>query len=610
MRHAALVLLVLALPWGPGPIAAAPEEDAAASPLRLYHVGALTMGRSDFIPRRLGLGRDGDDQRPLFGAEGEEPILPVGTIDELVELVRFQVAPASWESVAGAFLRNIGNHLLVVRQEAEALDGVGSALHALEQRWFRPILLDVVAVRLPAGAATATPADLEALSEGEAVQAAISWVVLPGQRVNAFMGREVAYLHDYDVEVAGKAKMSDPIVHAVNVGFQVDARATVSDAGDHVRVDLNAQAVDLIRLDGIQAGEARTLEAPVTASTRVQATALLAAGAWTLLEGAVPRGEASHTVLLARARVGARASATPGKGFPLPTLENAGMTRLKDRAFSTQHLTAPNFSWLGPALSVHPSRYTPPEPPELPEPMGAIWDDPLLELLREAIAPESWGSRGGSAEVRKGTLYVRAPESAVAAVERLLKALEQALLWSVEVEGRLVELPAAHAAFAAPVLAADAEAALAGSIKDGTATLLEQVRVTAHAGQRNHVAALEERAYVGDYEVEIAEDATIANPVVETQTSGVVLEIQPELTSTRDSVAVRVRFTRSVPAQALRTVRTVLGDIQCPDQRVHELKADVELPLGRAVVAASWAAPGGRRTALLLTARLSGRSAR
>ena len=115
MRHAALVLLVLALPWGPGPIAAAPEEDAAASPLRLYHVGALTMGRSDFIPRRLGLGRDGDDQRPLFGAEGEEPILPVGTIDELVELVRFQVAPASWESVAGATLVTVISRVVVER---------------------------------------------------------------------------------------------------------------------------------------------------------------------------------------------------------------------------------------------------------------------------------------------------------------------------------------------------------------------------------------------------------------------------------------------------------------------------------------------------------------
>jgi hypothetical protein len=205
---------------------------------------------------------------------------------------------------------------------------------------------------------------------------------------------------------------------------------------------------------------------------------------------------------------------------------------------------------------------------------------------------------------------VRAPEPAVAAVERLLRALEQALLGSVEVEGRLVELPAAQAALAGPVLSLEGEAALAQGLKDGSATLLERVRVTAHAGQRNHVAALEERAYVGDYEAEIAEDATIANPVVQTLASGVVLEIEPQLTSTRHSVAVGVRFTRSVPAQALRTVRTVLGDIQCADQRVHELRADVELPLGRTTLAASWSAPGSRRTALLLTARLATRPAR
>jgi hypothetical protein len=431
--------LVLALTLGAGSTPA--EEPEAASPLRLYHVGALTMGRSDFIPRVLGLvGPDSvsDEAHPLFGAEGEEPLLPVGTADEIVELLRYQVDPGSWESVAGAFVHAMGEATLLVRQQPEALVGVGQAIRRMEDRWLRPITLDVVAVRLPRTLGAAPSAsELEALATAEASGPSISLTVFPTQRVTAFSGRQLSYLLDYDVEVAQKAKISDPIVGTLNAGLGVSARASVSEAGDRVRLDLNAELVELLRMDTLAAGDGRTLDAPVVGTTVTRTSAELTTGAWTLLEGSGARAEGGGVVFLARARLGSRSAGAPSPGLALPVLESAGMAKLPDRACSIALLTQPVHSRLSRWLDIMPSNFTPPEPPELPEPIGAVQSDRLLEIMRQAIAPEAWGARGGSAEVRSDTLYVRAPETALLAVERMLAALEHALLWAVDVEGRL-----------------------------------------------------------------------------------------------------------------------------------------------------------------------------
>jgi|GEM_PF-6696701 len=599
--------LLLALTLGAGPAPA--EEPEGASPLRLYHVGALTMGRSDFIPRVLGLvGPESvsSEVRPLFGAEGEEPNLPVGTVDEIVELVRYQVDPGSWESVAGAFVRTMGSSTLLVRQQPEALVGVGQAIRRMEDRWLRPITLDVVAVRLPPTLGSVPSAsELEALATAEGSGPSITLTVFPAQRVTAYSGRQLAYLHDYDVEVAQKAKISDPIVGVLNTGLGVSARASASEAGDRVRVDLNAELVELLRMDSIAAGDGRTLDAPVVGTTVTHTSAELTTGAWTLLEGAGARAEGGGAVFLARARLGHRSAGAPSPGLSLPVLDSAGMAKLHDRAFSISLLTQPVHSRLSARLDIMPSNFTPPEPPELPEPLGAVQSDGLLELMRQAVAPEAWGTRGGSAEVRSDTLYVRAPETTLLAVERMLAALEHALLWAVDVEGRLVEVTGNSPVLAGPLLSPEAEAALAKALGDGSAQLLERVRVSSLAGQRNNVAALEERSYVSDFEVEIAEDAVISNPVVRTLRSGIVLDVRPQITSARDSVVVSVRLNRSMPFQAPRLVKTIVGDIQCPDMRLHELRTDIEIPFGRTAVAGAFGAQGGRRTVLLLTPRLT-----
>ena len=108
--------------------ARAEEEDSAPLAFRIFPTGTLAPGRTDFIPGQppwVGPDEVSDEMHPLFGAEGEEPILPLGTVDEIIELVKNAVNPWFWEEREGADIRSMGESFLVVRATPAMLDQVG-----------------------------------------------------------------------------------------------------------------------------------------------------------------------------------------------------------------------------------------------------------------------------------------------------------------------------------------------------------------------------------------------------------------------------------------------------------------------------------------------------
>jgi tetratricopeptide (TPR) repeat protein len=95
--------------------------------LRIHPVADLTLGLTDFIPPQITqIGVDEDSETPLFGGQAEEAPQPYGTIEELMELVRSSVSPATWEE--GGNINNQGKNLIihappaVQNQVAEFLD--------------------------------------------------------------------------------------------------------------------------------------------------------------------------------------------------------------------------------------------------------------------------------------------------------------------------------------------------------------------------------------------------------------------------------------------------------------------------------------------------------
>lgn len=95
--------------------------------VQIHNVADLTTGLTDFIPPTIQLVSPdmvSDEENPLFGAEGEEPTLPYGTIDELIELIKNAVEPNFWEETDGADMRSSGEHALVVKATPEVQEKV------------------------------------------------------------------------------------------------------------------------------------------------------------------------------------------------------------------------------------------------------------------------------------------------------------------------------------------------------------------------------------------------------------------------------------------------------------------------------------------------------
>ena len=72
-------------------------RDAGGFELGIVPVGDLILPFHEHLPPARRMTQDGKDEFPLFGNLAEEWPQPFGTIEELLELVRSQVSPESWE---------------------------------------------------------------------------------------------------------------------------------------------------------------------------------------------------------------------------------------------------------------------------------------------------------------------------------------------------------------------------------------------------------------------------------------------------------------------------------------------------------------------------------
>lgn len=597
----ALALLGAATLLGARPMAPLRAEGATAE-TRLLEAGGL-VGAPRPAPRRL---VGGEEPRPADGPVAA-PVSPSGSLEDLQEWLRSQVGREAWEGAGAGWLRTLGPRTVLLRAAPAAQARLAATLSQAELAWLRPLRLELVALRMgPDPAATTAEALAAAAEAGSGVRAALSLLVLPGRPVSAFTGQQGAFVTDYDVEVAQRSSAHDPFVSALRTGLSAAATLWPGLRAGELRLEVDAHLAELVRVEASAAGEQRPLEVPVLASTHVVATATLRMGAWSVLPGAAVRGEAAHVVLLARASEAGPWPEAPVAGhllgLPPAAAPEAG---LEQRAWPAHALVRDPGSRRAPDLALLSSgeALAPLSDLDAPGAPSALGAEELTSLLRTVLPAEAWGVRGGSADLRLGTLEARAPAATLEALAGLLRTLEEGMAPGYEVEARLVDLPATSPVLGAALLAPAAEAALARALGAGEALSLEHLRVQARAAQRNHVAALEQRTYLQDLDLEIAQEATIVDPVVGLLSTGCVLEVEPVPCAGPGWVRTSLVLQRSVLAQALRSVRTAAGDLQCPDLRQHEARLDIALPLGRTALAATFAGAQGRRVALLVTVR-------
>jgi len=364
--------------------------------------------------------------------------------------------------------------------------------------------------------------------------------------------------------------------------------------------------------------------------------------------------------------------------------EVAGTLRLK--YFDVRDLAVKIQNYRGTDIYLAPSNYTPPEPPELPEPQPIYPTEQLVDTIKQMVEPESWNAEGASLDLKGGTLIGRNTVEVLNEVQTLLDELRRnsGPLVSMEVRFITVEdnflrdvgvdvrglgdnaqgigvaglganAPNDDLFFGTPAnpqgvpLGVKPEPGSAGTSNDSGAfyndgsdgayrarvenlfdsvlgnsntllgtggmalqhTFLDDTQVevilravekservqqitatklTVYNTQRATVEVLNKVAYVADYDVEIAQAANIANPIIKNAIDGVVLDVKPVVSADRRFITLELRPTVATLVRPIPTFSTSLASgpvtasapvvIQIPRLQKSSVRTTVTMPDG------------------------------
>jgi len=569
--------------------------------LQWFEVGATARGATRFIgekgPQPVRSDEVNDEERPLFGGEGEETFRIFGTTDDLVDLVRASTSPEAWGSTRGFAISSQGARRLVVRATPAMVASVAAFLRELEQDATRTLTLDVVALRGDVAAAAGPDGLAGAVARGALVPLTGARTVgVRGQQVSGRRGGQFAYMNDYDVEVASDSEGPDPIVGVAHDGLSYVAQFV--DVGPAtVRVTIDGWWAGVSPIRSLRTADGDPLETFDAEGRTLSASLDLAPGTWTL----VPSSGGVAFALRVTMRT---CDVPPSANEPLSSLAPATAAGpLTRHRWSISDLLAPVVNARGSEIRLHPSNFTPPEPPELMEPAPAFSGDTLLETCRLLLGSDVMEREGVNLEVRNGTLWGILDDASAKLVERTLASLRARFLAATRVKATVLSLPlASFPEYLAGLddgatLLADGGEAL---LRRPGATVLDRVGLRAQRSQRTAVVGGSRHAYVADFDVEIAEKSFIGNPIMSSWLDGVSLDVAAEPAAGGAAVWCEMRFDRSTP-RTHRTVSTRFGAIDFPSLGLERIRGSFALPLGATrIVGASL--EDGRVTLVLVSA--------
>lgn len=106
---------------------------------------------------------------------------------------------------------------------------------------------------------------------------------------------------------------------------------------------------------------------------------------------------------------------------------------------------------------------------------------------------------------------------------------------------------------------------------------------------RANIAVLNQVAYVKDFDVEIAQAASIADPIIDVVQDGVVLDVRPVVSADRRFVLMELRPTVATLKRPIRQQTTTLGSqnsvaIELPEVDIQRVRTTVPMPDGGTVL--------------------------
>lgn len=220
-------------------------------------------------------------------------------VDALIEMIKMGVEPQSWE-MEGADIQP-KNGRLFVRTIPRVHGKIERLLKWCRACVDRRVSVEVAVVRVGEGDATLLSGALELTAEEaqRLSQDAVGAVTLAGwdgQRIGGRAGREVSYVQDYDVEVAERAVVGDPVRGTVFAGCTAEVQVCLDDGGGailHGQFELS-RITEPIPVHPTEHGD---VELPAKQLTRVQ-TSFWAPLGRTFVAGGCTVGEDPCAILV------------------------------------------------------------------------------------------------------------------------------------------------------------------------------------------------------------------------------------------------------------------------------------------------------------------------
>jgi hypothetical protein len=262
------------------------------------------------------------------------------------------------------------------------------------------------------------------------------------------------------------------------------------------------------------------------------------------------------------------------------------------RSWSVSALSAHRASTRAPALVLWPSAYTPPEPPSLPDPMPIYPLEAVVETVKAAVRPGALEDDDATLFARNHLLFARLRDADARTVEAVVQGLAGGFANPYRAEATVVSFPVA--ASVDVLQTADGAALLAR--RDARVEGRASVRVL--PGGRAGTFEGRSHDYVGDFDVEIAEKATIGNPAVYRALEGIALDVQASLAGGGTALSCEVRYDRSV-WRGVRSFGTVHGAVELPELGLQRFRGSCVVPLGSSRIL-SVATDGDRVVAVVL----------
>lgn len=503
------------------------QEDAVET--RRFAVGFLTSRPMDTSSWSLGLAQDAIGTTVT---QGEEIGSGLVGMEGLIEILRREVAPESW-TIEGMSMKADDLGVIVAVNRRAALDGVAAWLARARARYARRIAIEAAWVVVP----------FERWGRGEARELqAVSKVLqsarlfaAPGSRVHAQNLVQQAYVRDFDVQISSGAAGLDPIVDVLYTGGRIDLCAWPGPAGERIVFDVRAEFAAFEGMDErtlkLLLAEAPAappweglVQLPRTSFDRLRGRASAKPGE-TVVATSASRADGVLALLLTPSFVddGVPAIAEPAGVFTRLYDVGAITARVQDWAGPRPELASPVAGGGGPLTG---ATFT------LDEPREGYGLEPLADDVGKLVGAKNVEKTAG------GALAVRATAEGQAQVEKLLSEAFAREARTVQTEAAIVAFKAgARAEWAKTVTALAPGGSRAPD--EAVAVLLEEARKGAAVrlagwmsaggkpGQRIHLVAGKQRAYVQDFEPQMSTTAGCYDPIIGLLLTGLGMDVRP-----------------------------------------------------------------------------------